>query len=295
MYGGGWGITPVILEALRKATITGVAKFAVELSTTTPYRWTTGLRKVTIDSDVYYPKGMKIPSIDIASGEMSSSLTVEDVPTTASPSCLAEHNYTERFSGLVMTWHLGTVSAGVWSSIYIMTWVVKACRWRLGQFQFNLAGTSGLNPRSGLPLFSRRCNLLFKGQLCSTGAGAPSYGGFSTCSGTEAECIARHGATGPSNIIPFRGLLYAPEQGDSIKLNESASAVFGGGSIGGGSAGGSAWRVNRWEHDGHVSDDRMIHVFDFVQSAAQAVVNPADTPISGAGDSAMQQGGDLNL
>lgn len=234
MRPGGWDLPDAVVTKLNEATLDGVAKFAVRVKTTNPgaYTWCSGHEPVTISSVKYKPKGMKLPELELGGQDSKSSLIVEDIfdPHGSPWRSLAEHNYTERFSGLEVNWYLGWVERGSWQAIYAVTWYVKQCHWRTNQFRLELQGSAGKYPKAGLPAFSRRCNLTFKGTLCATGAG-PSlgtpYNGHVTCSGTEADCEARHGTKGPSNILPFRGMIYAPEPGETIELR--APFVGGGG------------------------------------------------------------------
>lgn len=225
---GAWGMTEATALLLRKAAIDGIAKFAVKLGTATPYYWCTGYEKVSIGGDVYTPKGMKVPDLKLSSGEAKAELTLEDIPNPdGSPyKNLAHHNYNERFSGKELLWYFGSVVAGAWSPIYSITWYVESCHFRLGQFILSLSGTTGKYPRAGLPMFSRRCNLIYKGVLCSTGP-STGFGTYDTCSGSWADCELRHGTADANNPIPFRGLLLAPEVGQTIKLNEYSSTSFG--------------------------------------------------------------------
>lgn len=277
-------MTEATVARLRKAALDGVAKFAVKLNTATPYYWCTGYEAVTIGGNAFQPKGMKLPDLNMGSGELTADLTVEDIvnPDGSPYMCLAHHNFTERFSGKQLTWYFGTVENGAWNAIYTITWYVESCRWRTGQFQFNLTGTTGKYPRSGLPLFNRRCNLIYKGTLCSTGP-STNFGSYATCSGTLADCQLRHGVTvGPGVYVPFRGLLLAPEAGDTIKLNESVTLTF-------------AQRASGDKPNGHFTHNpwsylqvyhpqaQMIQLADFFVSAAMS--GPSDAPsATGAGE-----------
>jgi len=230
MAAGGWGLTPTILAILRRTTQDGIYKMAVKLHTTTPYYWCTGYESVTIDDSPYTPKAMNVPDLSLSGEDSRMTMIFGDVvDDDATPyTSLADHNYTERFSGLRLDWWLGLYENGVWTQVYYLVWYVERCHWRDGEFRMELTGSVGTYPRAGLPPFTRRCNLLFKGTLCGYA------GGLTTCSGSLEDCQVRLGTPSgdpwaAGNILNFRGANIAPEPGDVMKLGNQAFA-FGQGS-----------------------------------------------------------------
>ena len=226
VYGGktgGWALDATTISRLADATLQGTAKFAVNINDA--YFWCSGHEPVTISAQPFVPKGMKVPELTIGTKAARSSLIVEDTS-----SALEELNYTSRFSTLPAEWYMGIVVAGEWQEIYRLSWSIMQCHWRTGQFRFALHSSVGTYPRAGLPMFGRRCCLTYKGTYCARGdqggAGATGYATAKTCDGAEATCILRHGAGvlgGP--YLPFLGMPYAPEPGESIELNAGISGT----------------------------------------------------------------------
>jgi len=243
--GGAWGLDQAQLGLLVNSARSGVAKLAVVIDTATPYLWCTGYEGLTetevrgSGSGSFVPRGMKIPTLNMTTSDSSSTLIVSDIPDPdATPyQSLEHHNYTERFSGLTAEWYMGFINEGSWVEIYSMSWFIKQCHWREGQFRFQLVGSTGMYPRAGLQAFSRKCNLIYKGTYCSTGSQS-GFGSYDTCSGSKADCELRHGAEGAGNLLPFMGMEWAPEPGQVIKFNEYSSYSFGYGCSGRGLYGG---------------------------------------------------------
>jgi len=272
---GSWELDADIVAKLADATLQGTAKFAIKIETLTPYYWCSGHNPVTIGGDVFTPKGMKVPELTIGTTDSRSSLIVEDVS-----SALETQNYTERFSALQTEWYLGMVVGGVWQQIYALTWSIQQTHWRLGQFRFALAGGVGTYPRSGLPVFSRRCCLTFKGTHCASGPKAGNYTTAKTCDGSEANCEERHvlggGSASASYILPFLGMPYAPEVGEVMVL-KSPSMGDGGSSytFGPGNTDGDQDKPGGWDRGSVPSADPNLNpnqpIGDFDAGLASAV------------------------
>lgn len=183
------------------------AKLAVEFG---GLYYCTGDDPITIDAQKYTPRGMRIKDLKYGESMMKTSLIIED-PERA----ITQVNYSSRFAGNDLIWHflLRKSDDSDMIEIFEVTWHVRYCQWEGGKFRLNLFGATGFKRRAGISVFSRYCDLKFKGTLCGYA------GGDKTCDGTWDDCTSK------SNTTQFRGFRYAPVAGKVLLLDNNGRTV----------------------------------------------------------------------
>ncbi|GEM_PF-4780887 len=130
------------------------AKLAVEIGTTTPLRYCTGLDPVQVGSDWYAPRSIWYDALAITSpSESQTSIVFDDLDNT-----LRVAWYSERFSAKDVSVYLLVRNVGDadWTTTLSVLWKCRACKYtRDGKFIVDLYGAAGLRPRAGLRVGTR--------------------------------------------------------------------------------------------------------------------------------------------
>jgi hypothetical protein len=130
-----------------------VQKLAVEINASTPLRYCTGEKSVTIDSDLYVPRIIMGNSFALVNPPSSSTKLIIDDGNTE----IRTAWYSDNFSGYSCTIHLlaRQLYERTFTEVTSLTWTIDVCSFRRNLFTIRLRASYGHRQRFGLMVGSR--------------------------------------------------------------------------------------------------------------------------------------------
>lgn len=205
---GGKGYSSDQLLALNQPST--IRAILVSINIPTPLRYALYQSPITWDSEVYWPRSMKIMEQQIR-GPLDSkrTCTIGDGDKEVSAALYAEGGFGTATCTMIELVEYD----GAWVEIYTHDWEIKTVEFVPPSVLVHCESGAGLNSRLGLIIGTITCPWVFKGDRCQY------VSGETVCDRSEDDCNDNK-----SNLSNFGGLLNCPEPGSSISFGASRSS-----------------------------------------------------------------------